>query len=130
MNNDEFLAQVRQRGEYADRREATQVTGTVLQLLSRRIPPGEAKDLAAQLPEPLRGHLDTRLDRGAATFGVHEFLRLVADGVGGRPDTARWDASAVLSTLGDSISGGELNQLISQLPSGYAELFGKPELSH
>jgi hypothetical protein len=35
----------------------------------------------------------------------------------------------VLSTLADAISGGELNQLLSQLPSGYATLFGRPGLS-
>jgi uncharacterized protein (DUF2267 family) len=41
----------------------------------------------------------------------------------------RWDASAVLSRLADAISSGELNQLLSQLPSGYATLFGRPGLS-
>ncbi|GGT24312.1 hypothetical protein GCM10010271_29630 [Streptomyces kurssanovii] len=48
---------------------------------------------------------------------------------GARPQTAQWDASAVLSTLADAVSPGELNQVISQLPSGYAVLFGKPDLS-
>ncbi|MFF3342766.1 hypothetical protein [Streptomyces flavidovirens] len=29
----------------------------------------------------------------------------------------------------DAISGGEFNEIISELPSGYAALFGKPDLS-
>jgi uncharacterized protein (DUF2267 family) len=63
------------------------------------------------------------------TFGVEEFVRRVAERIGARPGTAEWDASAVLSTIADAVSGGQLNQLLSQLPSGYAPLFGKPELA-
>jgi uncharacterized protein (DUF2267 family) len=32
-------------------------------------------------------------------------------------------------TLADAVSGGELNQVLSQLPSRYATLFGRPGLS-
>lgn len=35
----------------------------------------------------------------------------------------------MLSTVADAVSGGELDQLLSQLPSGYAPLFGKPDLA-
>jgi hypothetical protein len=35
----------------------------------------------------------------------------------------------VLSTVAAAVSGGELNQVLSQLPSGYAVLFGKPALA-
>lgn len=42
---------------------------------------------------------------------------------------AEWDAAAVLSTLAVNVSGGLLNQVLSGLPSGYASLFGHPELS-
>jgi len=44
-------------------------------------------------------------------------------------ETARWDASAVLSTVAEAVSGGQLNQILSQLPSEYALLFGKPDLA-
>jgi len=44
-------------------------------------------------------------------------------------ETARWDASAVLTTLADAITGGQLNQLLSQLATEFATLFGKPELA-
>ncbi|MFC4496885.1 DUF2267 domain-containing protein [Streptomyces ovatisporus] len=129
MRHDEFLAQVRERGEYHDQKEAEEITAAVLGVLASRIRGSEATDLAAQLPEPLDRPL---LDESAAesgNFGVEEFLQRVAGLTGARPRTAEWDAGAVLSTLGEAVSGGELNQIISRLPSGYAPLFGKPELS-
>ncbi|GAB3292089.1 DUF2267 domain-containing protein [Parasphingorhabdus pacifica] len=69
-------------------------------------------------------------DSAGKQVGVEEFLREVATRLGTASiETARWDTSAVLSTLAEGISGGELNQLISDLPSGYAPLFGHPELA-
>jgi uncharacterized protein (DUF2267 family) len=129
VNHDEFVAAVRERGEYADRREAEEVAMWVLEVLARRLPPEEAGDLAAQLPDPLAKAVQRRGDQPAETFGAEEFLRQVAERIGARPATAEWDASAVLSTLADAISGRQLSQLLSLLPSGYAPLFGKPELA-
>lgn len=128
MRHDEFLAQVRERGEYENQAEAEEITLAVLSVLASRITASEAQDLAAQLPAPLDRPLSDA-QGPAETFGVGEFLERVAQLTNARPKTAEWDASAVLSTLGESVSGGELNQVISQLPSGYAPLFGIPELS-
>ncbi len=129
MNYHEFLARVRELGEYASQAEAEQVTRNVLSVLGRRLVGGEAKDLAAQLPAPLP---DVLLAAAGPTddFGVEEFLRRVAATVPESSEqTALWDASAVLTTLAEAISGGQLNQLLSQLQSGYAPLFGKPDLA-
>jgi uncharacterized protein (DUF2267 family) len=129
VNHDEFLAAVRERGEYADQSEAEEVATWVLEVLARRLTSEEANDLAAQLPEPLANAVQRRGDQPAETFGVEEYLRQVAGRIGARPDTAEWDASAVLSTLAEAVSGGQLNQLLSVLPTGYAPLFGQPELA-
>jgi uncharacterized protein (DUF2267 family) len=128
MTLDEFLALVRDRGEYDSRQEAERVSKAVLTVLADRISPGEATELSAQLPAPLNTAVQPDEDR-PGSFGVDEFCRRVAARVGGHPRTAEWDASAVLSTVAEAVSGGQLNQLLSQLPSGYATLFGKPELS-
>ncbi|MER6734496.1 DUF2267 domain-containing protein [Streptomyces puniciscabiei] len=129
MRYDEFLARVRERGEYDSPHEAAEVTEAVLSVLAQRIGPGEVEDLASQLPGPLGPGLAGAKQSQPERFGIEEFHRRVAARVGGRPRTAQWDAGAVLTTVADSVSGGELNQVLSQLPSSYAALFGKPELT-
>ncbi|WP_330336170.1 DUF2267 domain-containing protein [Streptomyces sp. NBC_00557] len=129
MRYDEFLARVRERGEYHSQAEAAEVTEAVLSVLAERISPGEIDDLASQLPGPLGPGLAEAKHERPESFGIEEFHRRVAERIGGRPRTAQWDSGAVLSTVADSVSGGELNQVISQLPSSYAALFGKPELA-
>ncbi|MFD5453017.1 DUF2267 domain-containing protein [Streptomyces sp. NPDC003470] len=129
MKYDGFLAHVRERGEYKDQDEAADVTNAVLEVLAQRISAGEVKDLASQLPGPLREVLGHATPQQARSFGIEEFYRRVAERTHARPRTAEWDASAVLSTVADAVTGGELNQIISQLPSSYAVMFGKPDLA-
>ncbi|MGY1836348.1 DUF2267 domain-containing protein [Blastococcus sp. SYSU DS0510] len=127
MRYDDFLAEVRERGEYADRSEADRTTRAVLGLLSQRLVDGERKDLAAQLPAELKDAVLTA--RPQEAFGVEEFLRRVAQELSATEETARWDAGAVLATLAEAVSGGELNQILTQLPAGFAPLFGKADLA-
>ncbi|MDG4766314.1 DUF2267 domain-containing protein [Solwaraspora sp. WMMD406] len=128
MRYDEFLAKVRDRGEYADRDEAESATQTVLSVLGQRLDRGEARDLAAQLPQPAAAALLDQ-DGPAIPYAVHEFLAQIAEPSGATEQTAQWDAGAVLSTVAEAVSGGELNDVLTQLPSGYAELFGRAGLS-
>ncbi|MEV4257057.1 DUF2267 domain-containing protein [Spirillospora sp. NPDC049652] len=123
MRSDEFLAEVRRRGGYADQREAAGVARSVLAVLSERITPRTASGLAAQLPNEVSGALDTAPDRRPAGFGLAEFYTRL-----GTPEPER-DAAAVLGTVSESVSGGEVNHLLGQLPSGYAVPFGKPDLA-
>ncbi|WP_347060606.1 DUF2267 domain-containing protein [Blastococcus sp. HT6-30] len=127
MRYDEFLARVREQGGYADRSEADRTARVVLGLLSQRLVDGERKDLAAQLPGELQDAVLTAPSQ--EVFGVEEFLRRIARELSATEETARWDASAVLTTLAGAISGGEVNQILTQLPAGYAPLFGKTDLA-
>ncbi|MGK5551844.1 DUF2267 domain-containing protein [Actinomadura kijaniata] len=127
MQDHEFLARVRERGGYADQDEARAVTVAVLEVLAERVTAGEARDLAAQLPGSLAKALAP--ERGSADrFGVEEFCRRVAGRVGDGSRAAERDAGAVLSTVADAVSPGELDHLTSRLPSGYAALFGRAEI--
>ncbi|GAA2734381.1 DUF2267 domain-containing protein [Streptomyces nogalater] len=121
----EFLAQVRDRGEYHSREEAEHISTSVLRVLATEITPQEADDLAARLPAPLDDALHTHPDR-PEDLGREEFLRRVAERTGARPRTAEWDAGAVLSTVADAVPGADVDHLLSRLPAGYAELFGRP----
>lgn len=128
MKAHEFYALVRERGAYADSQEAQRVTTAVLGLLGRRLAGGESKDLAAQLPLELQGPL-LEAEGPAQGIGVQAFLAQAAQELGTSAETARWDVSAVLTTVAEAVTGGQLNQVLTQLQPGYAELFGKPDLA-
>ncbi|GHE56485.1 hypothetical protein GCM10014715_06850 [Streptomyces spiralis] len=124
MQLEEFLDEVRDRGEYSSRDEAEHVSTAVLWVLATRITPEEADDLAGRLPAPLDEAL--HLERGRPeSFDLEEFLWRVAEQTGARPRTAQWDACAVLSTVADAVPGGRVDDLLSRLPTRYAELFGR-----
>lgn len=128
MKTYEFLAEVRDRGGYADQQEAESVTREVLSVLGKRLGAEESRQLAAQLPAELKDAVIAE-DR-ASSAGVQEFIDLVQSTRGApSPEAAREDATAVLATVATAVTGGELNNIITRLPAGYAELFGHPELS-
>jgi uncharacterized protein (DUF2267 family) len=120
MQYDEFITRVNESGGIADRGHAETAIAATLEVLGQRLSGGEASDLAAQLPTELKGLLDAQ-QGDAEGFGVDEFLRRVAEreARGCGPDQAREHARAVLSTLSEAASGGELADLKSQLPAGY-----------
>jgi uncharacterized protein (DUF2267 family) len=129
MKYGQFIATVRDNGDYSGREEAERVTEAVLSVLRDRLTEEGADHLAAQLPEPLDELMRDRDSARAESYGSAEFCRRVAGMTGATERTAEWDADAVLSTLAGTVSGGELNHLLSQLPSGYAPFFGKNELA-
>jgi uncharacterized protein (DUF2267 family) len=90
--------------------------------------PDAARKLADQLPAELATVL-TADNRRAATWGVSEFVQHVAETIGSGEEEARQYTQCVLTVLGGTVSGGELNKLISGLPAAYAELLGHPELT-
>jgi uncharacterized protein (DUF2267 family) len=128
MKTDEFLATVRDRGNYADQAEAREVTGTVLTALAHRLGVDDAKEVAAQLPVDLQDAM-TSVTGPAEPFGVDAFLARVAHALSTSTETAKWDASAVLTTLAEAMAEDGLNQLLGRVQSGYAVLFGKPVLA-
>ncbi|PWJ05396.1 DUF2267 domain-containing protein [Streptomyces sp. NWU49] len=126
---EQFLAQVQNRGEYATTREAERVTRAVLATLSAHLAGTERRELAEHLP-PQCGPL--LLDPLPATrpLNPHEFLEAVAHLIeGATPETARWDAGAVLSSLAETAGDDLLHRILTQLPPGYALLFGRAELA-
>jgi uncharacterized protein (DUF2267 family) len=60
---------------------------------------------------------------------ARQVTAVVLNTLGERLAGGERDASAVLSTVADAVTGGQLNQVLTQLQPGYATLFGKPELS-
>ncbi|TDS86877.1 DUF2267 domain-containing protein [Nesterenkonia aurantiaca] len=124
MRHDEFLKTVTEKGGPSDREQASKLVNVVLEDLGKRLKGGEASNLAAQLPQELKAPLTDHA--GTETLDdVDEFLRRVAgkleQGVG--TEDALAQVKAVFSTLADSVSEGEIKDLRSQLPTGFAPLF-------
>jgi uncharacterized protein (DUF2267 family) len=102
---------------YDDAERATRAT---LETLGERISEGQARDIAEQLPEPLR---PTIIDgREPKRFDVGEFVRRVAAREGVREGLAKEHARAVFAALGQTVSPKEIEDMRAQLPSSFGDL--------
>lgn len=126
MQYQDFIAQVRERGGFDSPDHAEQATTATLTVLGQRLAGGEPHNLASQLPGELQPLLTQHTGAGES-FDVDTFFRRVAgeEGRNCTPDDARDHAQAVLSTLADAVTAGELNDFRSQLPAGYAFLLDR-----
>lgn len=121
MNQPEFIDAVADRANVAPDRAQILARAT-LQTLAERLSGGEAQDLAAELPEPLRHPLRAPIDKTPERFGVEEFVRRTAGRVGVDAEQAKNGVRAVLTTVSEAVSGGEFRDVMSQLPKEYREL--------
>jgi uncharacterized protein (DUF2267 family) len=103
-------------------RAAEQAITATLETLSERLTGGEASDLAAQLPAQLQAPLERSAEE-AEGFSLEEFYRRIAEREGADVDTARTDASAVMTVVGMAVTPGQLDHLRSQLPAEFNVLF-------
>jgi uncharacterized protein (DUF2267 family) len=111
-----------------DREHAERTIRATLVTLGTRIDPGEADDLAAQLPDwlgaclPHEGH--------AERFKPDEFARRVARLVPLHNDQAVPAIRAVFTVLEEAVSEGEMRQVRAQLGHEYERLVGAPTGQH
>jgi uncharacterized protein (DUF2267 family) len=120
MKYPEFIAKVAERGALP-RDEADAITRATLQTLGERITGGEARDLAAQLPQELQDALASASEE-AEPFGLDEFMERVGERAGVAPADARDGINAVFQTIEDAVSFGEFEDVMSQLPEEFAAL--------
>jgi uncharacterized protein (DUF2267 family) len=123
MKYDEFTESVSQRTGLP-REAAEKVTHAALQVLAERLSGGEAEDLKAQLTTELKGDLEVPKDKPAESFGAAEFTRRVAQRAEIDEPAAQIGAAAVLATLGNAVTPGEFDDVLSQLGREYAALMG------
>ena len=119
---EEFLSKVQDRIGPVGPDEARRTVTATLSTLSERINGGEAKDLAAQLPEELKEPIQ-RSGEEAERFSFEEFLRRVGEREGVNTDAARDHASAVITVLREAVTGGQLDDIRAQPPQEFASLF-------
>ena len=127
MDSRHFLGRV---GELTgfDGDRAEHLVRATLVTLGTRISPGEANDLAAQLPDSLGACLEH--DSEPSRFHPEEFQRRVARIVPLANDQAAPAIRAVFTVLSEAVSEGEMRQVLSQLGSEYERLVGMPTGRH
>jgi uncharacterized protein (DUF2267 family) len=123
MKYDEFIESVRQRTGLP-REAAETLTHATLRVLAERLSGGEAEDLQAQLTTELKDDLAVPKEKPAQSFGAKEFTRRVAQLADIDEPAAQIGAAGVLATLGDAVTPGEFDDVLSQLGREYAALMG------
>lgn len=121
MRYGEFVDLVLRRAGLNDWNEALNAIEATLKTLGERLSAAEAADLAAQLPPAIGRFLtvvDTNKDFGLETFYKHVSQRASI----GQP-IAMEHARAVMSVVAESVSAGELRDVLAQLPDEYTPLF-------
>ncbi|MFG3281263.1 DUF2267 domain-containing protein [Streptomyces sp. NPDC048111] len=123
----QMVERIRYEGAYPTWERAEEVTRAVLGTLGRQLTGEERVDLAACLPVEAALVLSGQIP-GAEPLTGWGFVKELAAHTGGTPATARWDTGAVLAVVGRLAGPELLDRIIDRLPSGYALLFGRPEL--
>ena len=106
------------------REESADVTRAVLEGLADQLSDGEARRLAADLPEELaqQVQLPRRRRQGAHPVGADDFVRQLSEHAGLTEDDARAGAGAVLAALREALSEEDYRHLVGQLPACYTDL--------
>ncbi|MBQ0905503.1 DUF2267 domain-containing protein [Micromonospora sp. U21] len=120
MNYAEFLESVGKRAGMPAA-EAAKIVGATLTTLGEGVSGGEARHLASQVPEELRGYLHKDVDF-AEQLDLVEFLNEVGVRAGTDGDRTAEVARAVLTTLREAVSAEDLESLESELPKDFRRL--------
>ncbi|GGT02955.1 DUF2267 domain-containing protein [Streptomyces griseoviridis] len=124
-----LVEEVREAGRYPTRAEAERVTRIVLSALGGHVIGDERVDLAQALPEEAARVVASQIP-ATRPLTAAEFVDSVAARIeGATPATARWDVSSVLSVLPSLVGDDLITRVLDRLPSGYALLFGRADLT-
>jgi uncharacterized protein (DUF2267 family) len=133
MEYDEFINRVQEREELDSPEEAAAAVKATLGTLGEMLSPKERHDLAAELPKPLKNCLTLWVERPPRElthphrFSLEEFYnRVAARSEVGYPAAVK-HSQAVIQVLKHAVSGGELRDVLRELPDEYEELLsGQP----
>jgi uncharacterized protein (DUF2267 family) len=124
MKGEQFIAEVRNLAELDSNEDAKKAVRATLETLKERLAGNEPSNLAAQLPPEIANFVEG--DGGREAFSVQEFYERVAQKEGTtNSEEAVKHARAVSTVLQTAVTGGELEDVRSQLGNDYEELFGQ-----
>lgn len=121
MQYEEFIGHVRKRAGIESTDEAERAAKAALETLGERLTKEEREDLAEQLPGGLKGYLYRQ--KFGQPLMLDEFFEKVSSRGGIDRAEAVKMTKAVLTTLRQAVSRGEIEDVLAQLPEEYHALF-------
>ncbi len=128
MTYEQILEKVRYEGAYPTRERAEEAVRLVLAGLGRQLTGDERVELAARLPFEAARVLTAQIP-GTQPLTGWAFVKDLAARTGATLGTTRWDTGSVLCVVAALAGPDLLTDILRQLPSGYALLFGRAELT-
>ncbi|MFF4953296.1 DUF2267 domain-containing protein [Streptomyces chattanoogensis] len=125
---EQMLEKVRYEGAYPTREKADEVVRLVLSGLGRRLTGDERVDLAARLPLEAARVLTAQIPDTQPLTGW-AFVKDLAARTGASLATTRWDTGSVFAAVTAYAGPDLITRILHQLPTGYALLFGRAELT-
>ncbi|MEU6378290.1 DUF2267 domain-containing protein [Streptomyces sp. NPDC046909] len=123
-----MLEKVRYEGAYPTRERAEEAVRLVLAGLGRQLTGDERVELAARLPLEAARILTAQIP-DTRQLGGWAFVKDLAARNGASLATTRWDTGSVFSAVAAYAGPDLVTRILHQLPSGYALLFGRAELT-
>ncbi|WP_107304206.1 DUF2267 domain-containing protein [Streptomyces sp. FXJ1.172] len=128
MTFEQMLDKVRHEGAYPTREQAEEAVRLVVSGLGRQLTGEERVELAARLPREAARILAEQIPDTQPLTGW-AFVKDLAARSGASLATTRWDTGSVLAAVAASAGPELLTRILRQLPTGYALLFGRAELT-
>ncbi|MFF0114511.1 DUF2267 domain-containing protein [Streptomyces prasinus] len=124
---EQMLERVRYEGAYPTRARAEEAVRAVLASLGRQLTGDERVEFAARLPYEAAVILTSETPAEPLTGWA--FVEDLSGRTGGTTATTRWDTGTVLRVVARLAGEKLLDRVLAQLPTGYALLFGRAELT-
>lgn len=125
---EDMLEKVRYDGAYPTRERAEEAVRLVLAGLGRQLTGDERVELAARLPLEAARILTAEIPATEPLTGWG-FVKDLASRTGASLAVTRWDTGSVFTAVAGYAGPDLLTRILRQLPSGYALLFGRVELT-
>ncbi|NJQ16909.1 DUF2267 domain-containing protein [Streptomyces bohaiensis] len=122
-----MIERIRYEGAYPTYERAEETARTVLTALGGQLDDASRTELAALLP-PEAARLLHSAPPASRPLTGWAFVKQLAEQTGRSLATTRWDVGSVLTAVPHLVGPAVTDRAIAGLPSGYALLFGRPQL--
>ena len=122
MQFEEFITRVQEQARLDTREDAITITRAVLETLGERLDRKVRNGVEAQLPNELKEFLLTRAGSGDQ-YSLEEFYSRVGARADLKYNEATERTRQVFTVLREAVAGGEIEDILEDLPPEYARLF-------